>query len=222
MGSLIGVLFGLYIIYLGVKHISSKVGIDFHALFGGKHFFGFIFSIFASVFKPFGYFLSSLSIPMQRLLGLTLQLPKHYEGFMPSLQKFFLLNRFHTGLLMNGKKDRISPNHSFTHSIIVANTGRGKTSSFVIPNIFTLDNCSILVTDLSGGLYTQTSGKMKEKGFEIKTINLANTNKSSMFNPLASVKTDRDILEVVEILFNAGNVKSSDTFWDQGQEQSLN
>lgn len=221
MGSLIGVLFGLYIIYLGVKHISSKVGIDFHALFGGKHFFGFIFSIFASVFKPFGYFLSSLSIPMQRLLGLTLQLPKHYEGFMPSLQKFFLLNRFHTGLLMNGKRDRISPNHSFTHSIIVANTGRGKTSSFVIPNIFTLDNCSILVTDLSGDLYEKTSGYMAQKGFEIKTINLANTNKSSMFNPLASVKTDRDILEVVEILFNASNVKSSDSFWDNGAKNIL-
>ena len=122
MASLIGVLFGLYIIYLGVKHISSKVGIDFHALFGGKHFFGFVFSIFATVFKPFGYFLSSLSIPMQRLLGLTINLPKNYEGFMPFIQKLFLMNRYHTGLLMNGKNDRISPKNSFTHIIIVANT----------------------------------------------------------------------------------------------------
>ena len=62
---------------------------------------------------------------------------------------------------MNGKASRISQANSFMHSIIVANTGRGKTSSFVIPNIFTLDNCSILVTDLSGDLFEKTSGKMK-------------------------------------------------------------
>ena len=204
--SLIGVLIGLYIFYSAVKYALSRVGINFTSLFGGNDFLHLVFKSFPTFFFS--------------LFGFSFSNTKH-QGFMSGWQKFFLLNRFHKGLLMNGKTARISQNNSFTHSIIVANTGRGKTSSFVIPNIFTLDDCSILVTDLSGELFEKTSGKMKEKGFEVKAINLAEPFKSNTFNPLASVKTDRQILEVVEILLQAGSFSKEDAFWNNGTRTIL-
>lgn len=213
MAQLIGVLISLYIMYYAIKQALKVVGINIdtknHTY--DKGFIDLITNTIKFIFKPLTFLFSLLSFSTHS---------KH-QGFMQGLEKFFLLNRFHKGLLMNGKTARISEKNSFTHSIIVANTGRGKTSSFVIPNIFTLDDCSILVTDLSGELYQKTSGKMQEKGFKIKTINLAESFKSSTFNPLASVRTDKDILEVVEILLNAGNFSKEDPFWSNGAKTIL-
>ena len=146
---------------------------------------------------------------------------RKHEGFMSYLRRFYLLNPFHKGLLLNGLRDRLSLKNSFIHSLVVARTGGGKTSSFIIPNILIADNCSILTTDLSGELYEKTSGKMKEKGFNIVTINLIEPQKSSMFNPLASLETDQEILEVAEVLISSGNQNSKDPFWDNGAKTLL-
>jgi type IV secretory pathway TraG/TraD family ATPase VirD4 len=208
MAGLIGTLLGLYIMYRVIKYALSLVGLELNSLLE-NNFSSFIFRTISFIFKPFTFLFSS-----------SLNSAKH-EGFMGWFGRFFILNRFHEGLLLDGKNDRISLKNSFTHSIIVANTGRGKTSSFVIPNIFTLDNCSILTTDLSGELYLKTSGRMKQRGFEIKAINLADFNKSDTFNPLESVKTDSDILEVVEILISSSGMKNEDPFWNNGAKTIL-
>jgi type IV secretory pathway TraG/TraD family ATPase VirD4 len=104
---------------------------------------------------------------------------------MSFLEKFFLLNRNHNGLLLNGKNDRLSAKNSFTHALLVARTGGGKTSSFIIPNILDRDNASILVTDLSGELYKKTSGFMKNIGYNVLCLNLIDPSLSNTYNPLA-------------------------------------
>jgi type IV secretory pathway TraG/TraD family ATPase VirD4 len=128
-----------------------------------------------------------LSAPIKHLLGVGFENTgsKAHEGFMSFLEKFFLLNRNHNGLLLNGKNDRLSAKNSFTHALLVARTGGGKTSSFIIPNILDRDNASILVTDLSGELYKKTSGFMKNIGYNVLCLNLIDPSLSNTYNPLA-------------------------------------
>jgi type IV secretion system protein VirD4 len=140
---------------------------------------------------------------------------------MSIFYRIYLLNPFNKGLLLNGKRDRISQKNSFTHSLVVAPAGGGKTSSFIIPNIFTLDNCSILCTDLSGELYKKTSGKMKEKGFDIKIINPTKLDISNRYNPLSSIQTHKDILDTASILVNSGTNYGNDPFWNQGAKKLI-
>lgn len=219
MTKLILALSTLYLFYKVIKYALLSVGLELKPLMK-DNFHSFLYNIFAVFFKILGRIFHTFSLFFQRFFDLEVNIAKLHEGFMPWREKILILNPFYSGLLMNGSRARLTTNHSFTHSIIVANTGRGKTSSFVIPNIFTLDNCSILATDLSGELFQKTSGKMKEKGFEIKTLNLFEIEKSSSFNPLATVKTDKDILEVVEILFLSAGM-TQDPFWNSGAKTIL-
>ena len=124
-------------------------------------------------------------------------------------------------MLLNGNRDRISQKQSFSHNVVVAQTGGGKTSSFIIPNIFTLDRCSMLVTDLSGELHKKTSGYMMKKGFEIKVINPTDLEISNRYNPLSSVESYKDILETANILISAEDPNPKDPFWNNGAKKMV-
>ena len=51
------------------------------------------------------------------------------------------------GLVLDGGASRLSADNSFRNLAVVATTGAGKTSSFILPNLLTLDDCSIVTTD---------------------------------------------------------------------------
>jgi type IV secretory pathway TraG/TraD family ATPase VirD4 len=63
-----------------------------------------------------------------------------------------LLSPKNHGLVMDGARGKLSPDDSFRNVAIVATTGAGKTSSFILPNLLSLNNCSIVATDPSGAL----------------------------------------------------------------------
>ncbi len=65
--------------------------------------------------------------------------------FMPDRELKKVLNPENKGLLIDGKENRLSLPSSFTHNMIVAPTGAGKTTRYVIPNLLTLDDCSFVV-----------------------------------------------------------------------------
>ena len=138
----------------------------------------------------------------------------HNEGFMNIFLRSYIFNPFHNWLLLNWLYDRLSSKNSFTHSLVVAKTWLGKTSTYIIPNLLTLDNCSILTVDLSWELYAKTSWAMRQKGYDIKIINPTNLAISERYNPLEFVKDKKDILEIAHILvFSQGGVQW-DNFWN--------
>ena len=218
--SLVGYLFFrvlfLYGLFRVIKYAFTKVGIDINKVTKTKTFAGFVLVTTSIFSKTLRGFLSTLSVPVKLLLGIDIGDDTKYEGFMTFLERYFLLNRYNKGLLLNGSNNRLSLKNSFTHALVVAKTGGGKTSSFIIPNILELNDCSILTTDLSGELYQKTSGRMEAKGFNIMTINLIDPNKSNTFNPLEDLETDQEILEVAEVLLHSSNQHSADPFWDRG------
>ncbi len=131
-----------------------------------------------------------------------------------------IFNASNKGLLIDGKNKRLSEKDSFEHIAIIAKPGGGKTTAYIIPNILdkAKQKCSLVVTDPSGEIFSQTSAYMKSKGFNILTLNPDNLEFSSRFNPFAGLGA-KDIIEIEKIcasiiLSKYGGDK--DQIWNEG------
>lgn len=148
------------------------------------------------------------------------KLLKRTDGarLLSNSEKDNLLSSRNIGLLMDGQDGRLSERESFQNVCVVARVGAGKTSRYIIPNV--LDrakrNCSIVVNDPKGEVFSETSGYMQSRGFKVIVINPDDIEQSSTFNPLLEAKTDIEIDQVAEILIKAGAGYSKDEFWNNG------
>jgi type IV secretory pathway TraG/TraD family ATPase VirD4 len=123
--------------------------------------------------------------------------------------KLFLANK-NQGLVF-APGYRLSLKESFQNLCLVAPTGSGKTTRFVIPNIL---NCSgsAVVTDPAGELFRLTSGDMQEKGFKVQVLNPADILGSLRFNPLSRFKTPQQLKQIATTIGGALH-STGDPFW---------
>ena len=112
--------------------------------------------------------------------------------------------------LFFSEKHRLSPSESFKNLCLVAPTGSGKTTRFVIPNLLKLKG-SAVVTDPSGEIFKKTSGHLESRGFRIQVLQPTNLQQSQQFNPLARFRTSQELKKLATIL--AENNTGSDEFW---------
>ena len=119
---------------------------------------------------------------------------------------------------LDGRKHRRNLN-----VLICGGSGSGKTRFYAKPNIMQA-NTSFVVLDPKGELLRDTGNLLKEKGYEIKIIDLINMNKSHCYNPFVYLKNDNDIQKLVTNLFKNTTPKGSqsqDPFWDQAATMLL-
>lgn len=112
----------------------------------------------------------------------------------------------------DGRKHRRNLN-----TLICGGSGAGKTRFYAKPNIMNA-NTSFVVLDPKGELLRDTGNLLKEKGYDIKVIDLINMEKSHCYNPFVYLKDDNDVQRMVTNLFKnttPKNSSSSDPFWDQ-------
>ncbi len=93
-------------------------------------------------------------------------------------------------LQKNGKDMDVALN-SPAHSLIIGSTGSGKTTTFVNPMIQILASTSagssMIMTDPKGELFSLHSKYLKERGYDVKVIDLRDTYQSYRWNPLDSI-----------------------------------
>ena len=120
--------------------------------------------------------------------------------------------------------------------LVIGGSGSGKTRFFVKPSLLQMHS-SYVVTDPKGQLLRET-GKLLEHGgpkrdengkpvrdkhgkvvyepYRIKVLNTINFSKSMKYNPLAYVRSEKDILKLVNVIIantKGDGEKSSEDFW---------
>lgn len=113
---------------------------------------------------------------------------------------------------LDGKKHRRNLN-----ILCVGGSGAGKTRFFAKPNIMNA-NTSFVCLDPKGELLRDTGNLLKEKGYDIRVIDLIDMSKSHCYNPFVYLRNDNDIQRLVTNLFKNTTPKGSqsqDPFWDQ-------
>jgi len=153
-------------------------------------------------------------------------------SFLSEREQVQILNPSNKGLLVDGKSKRLSLEESLKHLLLVAPTGTGKTTKFVIPNVLTLagGENSVIVTDPSGEIFSQTSGYMQSKGFKVLKFDPTDPEHSIYFNPLSHIfsyvgektKIDPVKTSLLATSLATSSLKSQqDSFWKSGAESLI-
>lgn len=120
--------------------------------------------------------------------------------------------------------------------LVIGGSGSGKTRFFVKPSIMQMHS-SYVITDPKGQLLKETGkmllhggpkrdengklvrdgrGKVVYEPYRIKVLNTINFSKSMKYNPLAYVRSEKDILKLVNVIIantKGDGEKSSEDFW---------
>ncbi len=124
-----------------------------------------------------------------------------------------LLSSSSFGFCLTGKRN-LSVKRSYENSLIIGGTGSGKSSIVLIPSLYRMQS-SFIIHDPSGELYTKSSGYLKARGYEVKTLNFARQDVSSGYNPLARAKSTSDIQKVASLLVRTSlGGEPKDPFWN--------
>ncbi len=149
---------------------------------------------------------------------------KLYAGSsMSFFKKIRIFSRFHKGLILNGKNQKLSKKNSKIHACIIGKSGVGKSSVFYMVNLLSPGKKTFVVTDLDGGLMKASSGYLKSIGYDIQVFNLSNVKKSSFYCPLSFCHTDDELksLAVQIVMSGSNNSETKDKFWEHSSIKLL-
>jgi len=121
------------------------------------------------------------------------------------------LHRKQRGLILSPRA-RLGLADSCTNLGLVAPTGSGKTTRFVIPNVLQVEG-SVVVTDPSGEIFARTSGHLQERGYDIQVLAPADLMHSRCFNPLSYWRTPQELRQLATTLGLNIAGRNSDPFW---------
>ena len=140
---------------------------------------------------------------------------KKYRATKPEDNKIFTQN-VRVGL--DGRKHRRNLN-----TVVVGGSGAGKTRFYAKPNLCQA-NTSFVVLDPKGELLRDTGYLLKQKGYEVRVLDLLNMEKSHCYNPFVYLRDDNDVQRLVTNLFKSTTPKgsqSNDPFWDTAASMLL-
>ena len=104
--------------------------------------------------------------------------------------------------------------------LVIGGSGSGKTRFFVKPNLMQMHS-SYVVTDPKGTVLVEC-GKMLEKGgYVIKSLNTINFRKSMHYNPFSYIRSEKDILKLVNTIIvntKGDGDKSGEDFWVKAEK----
>lgn len=118
------------------------------------------------------------------------------------------------GLTMNSRPKQ--PKYARNKNILViGGSGSGKTRFFVKPNLMQMHS-SYVVTDPKGTVLVECGKMLEKNGYIIKSLNTINFRKSMHYNPFAYIRSEKDILKLVNTIIvntKGDGDKSGEDFW---------
>ncbi len=124
----------------------------------------------------------------------------------------------HVKLGLDAHKHRRSLN-----VLVIGGSGAAKTRSYVLPNILEA-NTNYVITDPKMEVLTATGRYLKQKGFDLRVLNLVNLEQSDGYNPFRYLRDEKDALRLVNNLIQATTPKGShesDPFWTKSETALL-
>ena len=114
-----------------------------------------------------------------------------------------------------------NPKHARNKNVLViGGSGSGKTRFYVKPNLMQMHS-SYVVTDPKGTIVLECGKMLEENGYEIKILNTINFKKSMKYNPFAYLKSEKDILKLVQTIIantKGEGEKSGEDFWVKAEK----
>ena len=99
--------------------------------------------------------------------------------------------------------------------LVIGGSGSGKTRFFVKPNLMQMHS-SYVVTDPKGTVLVECGKLLQRGGYRIKVLNTINFKKSMRYNPFAYLRSEKDILKLVNTIIantKGDGEKSGEDFW---------
>ena len=101
--------------------------------------------------------------------------------------------------------------------IVIGGSGSGKTRFYVKPNLMQMPkNVSYVVTDPKGTIIIECGKMLVNEGYVVKVLNTINFRKSMHYNPFLYIRSEKDILKLVNTIIantKGEGEKSSEDFW---------
>ena len=140
--------------------------------------------------------------------------PKDIEPFMaPKFADNIILTK--TERLMMSNRPPDPKNARNKNVLVVGGSGSGKTRFWLKPNLLQCHS-SYVVTDPKGTVLVECGRLLHRGGYRIKVLNTINFKKSMKYNPFAYLRSEKDILKLVNTLIantKGDGEKAGEDFW---------
>ena len=139
---------------------------------------------------------------------------KDIEPFIaPKFEDNIILTRTERLMMSNRPKN---PAHARNKNVlIVGGSGSGKTRFWLKPNLLQMHS-SYVVTDPKGTIIVECGKMLVNGGYRIKVLNTINFKKSMHYNPFHYIRSEKDILKLVNTIIantKGEGEKSTEDFW---------
>ena len=107
--------------------------------------------------------------------------------------------------------------------LVIGGSGSGKTRFFVKPSLMQMHS-SYVVTDPKGTVLIECGKLLQRGGYRIKVLNTINFKKSMKYNPFAYLRSEKDILKLVNTIIantKGDGEKSGEDFWVRSEERRV-
>ena len=144
---------------------------------------------------------------------------KDIEPYMDSVFENNVLLTQTERLMMSGRPKQ--PKYARNKNILViGGSGSGKTRFFVKPNLMQRHS-SYVVTDPKGTVLVECGKMLKRGKYKIKVLNTINFAKSMHYNPFAYLRSEKDILKLVNTIIvntKGEGQQSGEDFWIKAEK----
>ena len=104
--------------------------------------------------------------------------------------------------------------------LVIGGSGSGKTRFFVKPSLMQMHS-SYVVTDPKGTVLIECGKLLQRGGYRIKVLNTINFKKSMKYTPFAYLRSEKDILKLVNTIIantKGDGEKSGEDFWVKAEK----